>query len=253
MSAEDPEKCCKVLLTWREKFTRFRQWEQVTATATPPKKRFLDSTDQQTLRTSAERLRPFSVEYENFTVNINPIGILENEADFETTEKKYSAYSTHSPKVIEDGKCKRFLSKRMRSLGLTETDGLACNCVPNADFVPEGGQKVGSSTNPMNLLNSPNCVPLVIELNPESVLNDLNQPMIQTSTTLKAPRYTSTNCTVTYNVLKGDGDQRISELVTVNIPPVTFYGPKIPVKTERGATQEFFCDTAYKKEIMCCL
>jgi hypothetical protein len=226
MSAEDPKKCCRVLISWDMEFSKYDNWSNTTVSSQPPNKRAVPSSATKTLQNSANliisRVPPIPASLtrngesspRKVMISLDSEGTLQNAPDF-NGERTVEGSGKTELSNTGNGRCKRLNSK---------SANLGCNCL---DF--NGGTLVSGSEicRPSN--------------------KELGSPD-KDHTFSFSPRYICRG-TVTWEQYRHGfgwtvGKEEIS---------TTFSGPRIPAKITYGRTETMVCTVTHQKEMDCCL
>lgn len=226
MSAQDPKKCCKVLLSWGEEWFKYEKWFKSLAETPPPQQVPVPAND-------AQRAGDYLKGEHVFRIGVDPKGIRDVTVRVDqnatlSNPQKFNGKDTASvsgrrpiiydsqPKFIEGtGTCKR-LSGRP-----------GCNCQAPA---PTGDIVQGSE---------------VCNKIPEEKVN------VQKTTDQIEPSYRF-NASVSWFRLAGDGSWR-EETRHLRNTLVTADFPKVPVKREDWWVYKQRCTRRLTREMDCCL
>lgn len=228
MSAQDPTKCCKVLLTWEEEWFKYEKWFKSLAETPPPPQIPVPAEDAQreadflkgehVFRPGSDpsRVRDVSVRVDQFATLSNPQDF--NGKDTASVSgRRPIIYDSQTKYIAGTGKCKR--------LG-ANTSG-ACNCQAPA---PTGEVVKGSE-----------------------VCNDIPEKKVneRKTTTEARPKYRF-NASITWYRLAGDGEWREENRRTTG-RRTTSEVPKVPVKREDWWLYKKRCTRKLTREQDCCL
>lgn len=255
MSAEDPTKCCKVLLTWQEESFKYERWSLSKAEPPPPGtvpvpedevNRFKETVIGKLLEFKDPSL------FQNINVKVDQNAAIRNASDFSGVPTASSGYSSNTedpskpvgytppgrPRLVDGaptyiegtGNCKRLSSS-----------GGACNC---ANFDPNTGKVVKGSEKCVNI--------------PPEKYN------IRKSTKEVKPEYWFGG-SLTYDYFdqsKQDPNDPSKQGAWVQIGPKaqnrkklggSFESKKIPVKREDWELRKVRCTRKKYREMDCCL
>jgi hypothetical protein len=133
MSAQDPKKCCKVLLTWEEEWFKYEKWFKSLAETPPPEQIPVPASDVERVGNYLKGEHVFRIGVNpdgirNVKVRVDQFGTLSNPQEFNGKDtasvsgRRIIIYDTQTKFIQGSGTCKR--------LGVNNSG--ACNCQPPA-------------------------------------------------------------------------------------------------------------------------
>jgi hypothetical protein len=230
MSAQDPKKCCRVLLTWEEEWFKYEKWFKSLAETPPPQQIPVPADDAQragdflkgehVFRPGADlsRIKEVEVRVDQYATLSNPQNF--NGKDTASVSGRRPILYDSEMKYLEGtGACKR----------LSGRPGGACNCqapAPTGDVV-NGSEKCNNI--------------------PEKKVNE------QKSTAEVKPRYRF-KASISWFRLAGDGTWRPETRRSGDISVTTTSEiKKVPVKREDWWLYKQRCTRRLTREMDCCL
>jgi hypothetical protein len=236
------KKCCKVLLTWKERYQRFDKWKKSKAESSPPNTATITSSDRNLLvgrarsivakipRTPANLIpgTDRANSPRNVKVEIDEIGTLQNPEDF-NNKKSLTGSGRTEPEYIDDsGVCTR----------LSRNSSKECRCKDFSNGTPVEGSEDCSDDS------------LVVDgvVQEEYDGEELDGEEGNQRTSSISPKYKFGGVVKWQRYINGTGWRDDSE----KIAPITVSKSPIPVNISEGRTVTKTCTIKVSKEMDCC-
>jgi hypothetical protein len=227
MSAKDPKKCCRVLLTWEEEWFKYEKWFKSLAETPPPPQIPVSADDAKRAGDFLKGEHVFRIgadpnRIKDVRVRVDQFATLANPQDFNGKDtasvsgRRPIIYDSEAKYVPGTGKCQR--------LGVNNSN--ACNCEAPA---PTGNVVKGSE-----------------------VCNNITEKKVneQKTTAEVRPKYRF-NASISWFRLAGDGTWR-EETRQLTGSNTTSEVPKVPVKREDWWLYKKRCTRKLTREMDCC-